>query len=217
MIKQLKMGIRMLRYGFGIKTSLIFVSFFLIVGVVLSLFPLQLEWQSSFFILINGMWAVQLIYSVCVSNLVQTSPWKKAMQTSIPAIICFLVSAVLYLLTVLLRLPHLASAGPQEMPYITGTLIFDGFLVFFIMIYVGMAYKLFIFSTVLFFGIFMSITLIYQIFIQRMAGGISFGAAVVIGFLEIVAGAFAEYGISLLVYKLPLAKGAQFRVLQKYM
>lgn len=218
MIKQIKVGFQMLQYGFGIKMCLAFMGFFLLVGLLLSFLPIESGVQSSFFILVNGLWASQLIYSLGVSNLVQTSPWKKRMETSVPALVSFAGSTLLYLIMVILRLPYYVSAGRQaEMPYVTKELIIGGMILLVLMLYMGMAYKLFVISTVLFFVTFIGITLAYNISPVWISTELSFGAAVGIGFLEIAAGALGQYGISLLVYKFPPSKKAQMRGLQKWM
>lgn len=217
MIKQIKMSIKLLRYTFGMKMCIGLGVVFLLCGVAMSLMPEELGLSGSFFLIATAMWATQLFYSLSVSSLVQSSPYKKATQTSMPAIISFISFLGSYAVILLLKLPRLQAADAETQQYMAADLISSGLLIIVIMIYTGIAYKFFVAATVLFFVTFMGTVFFeraYMVFVLAMP---SVGTAAVIGLLEIVVGAFLQYGMSLLVYKYPMAKRAQIRSLQKQM
>lgn len=217
MIKQLKMGFKMLRYTFGTKMCIGLMALFMVMGIALSLIHTDRTTPGTYLLLVVGMWPVQLIYSMNVSRQVQTSPWKKAMETSIPTLISFVGLFACYLVAILIKLPQLGNASEEELGYMAAEMIFSGTLLMILMLYCGLAYKFFILSTVIFFVMYLGMTIAYNMIIWTTAIRFSFGAAVVIGMLEIVIGALLQYGVSLLVYRYPLAKRAQLRGLQKYM
>lgn len=209
----------MLGYTFGIRQSVVFMVLFTVFGIVTCLRKGNLGSMGGFFIILMGMWPVQLIQSLPGSQMVQASPWKKALQTWVPAmmgLVCFVAG---YLIVLLLRLPGSASADAAELSRMSGELLLVGASTFLMMLYCGAAYKFMVVSTVLFLVLYLGGTMAYNIIfvIFERPLSISLQAAAVIGLLEIVAGAFAQYGISLLLYKYPVSKHAQFRQLQKYM
>lgn len=217
MIEQIKMSIKLLRYTFGIKTCIALGGIFLLCGVAISLLPEGLGLSGSFVLVATGMWSTQLFYSLGVSGLVQSSPYKKAIQTSMPALISFFSLLGSYVVILLLRLPKLGTAGAEMQQDTALDLISSGLLIVIIMLYTGIAYKFFVAATVLFFVTFLGIMFVesaYLVFTPVMP---PVGIAAAIGFLEIVVGALLQYGMSLLVYKYPMAKRAQMRSLQKQM
>lgn len=219
MIEQIKMGIKLLRYTFGIRTCLICMVLFLVIGVLGFCLPAQIAGRmAGFFILLETLWAVQMIFSLNVSYMVQASPWKRALQTSVPALISFLCSLILYLLVVLLSGLCFLKAAPDEQQLLTEGVLMNGILAFLLLVYSGVAYKWFIAATVAFFVAVYALIGAFNI-VSMMGGSIdlSFAGAAGIGILCIIVGALAEYGLSLLLYQVPVSKWAQMRGLQKYM
>ena len=218
MIKRLKLGLQMLRYTFGIKTCAIMGIFFLAIGILMELLPQPVNSSGTLFISLTGMWTIQLTYSLGVSNLVRSSKWAKAMETSIPALVGFVSFFVTYLLVLCLNLPYLSTADEETMQIMAGEMILSGILALVLMVYCGVAYKLFIVGTVLFLAvIFCGNFNAPFMLMESLNIPVSFGTAVAIGFLEILVGALLQYGVSCLLHKVPLSKKAQMRGLQKLM
>lgn len=221
---QIKMGIKMLRYTFGIRISLVCMGVFLGIGMFEYLLPIQSMSMmlggigGGFFILVSGMWLVQMLSSLGASDMVKASPWRRAIETSIPAMINFLCSLVLYMLTVALSALRFRGATGEERQILVKGLLTNGALAFLLMVYIGMAYKCFISATVGFFAAICLLQIVSAIIsVMGKFPDLSFTGAAVIGVLCVIAGALAEYGASLLLYKLPVSKRAQMHGLQKYM
>lgn len=219
MTEQMKKSFKMLGYTFGIRQSVVFMVLFTVFGIVTCLRKGNLGSMGGFFIILMGMWPVQLIQSLPGSQMVQASPWKKALQTWVPTLIGFVCFVAGYLIVLLLRLPGSINADAAELSRMSGEMLLMGTTAFLLMVYCGAAYKFMVASTVIFLVLYMGGTMAYNIIfvIFERSLNISVQAAAVIGLIEIVAGAFAQYGISLLLYKYPISKHAQFRQLQKYM
>lgn len=221
MIKQLKLGLQMLRYAFGSKTCAVMGVIFLTIGILLKFLPINASAMGAtgvLFISINGMWTMQLVSSLGVSSMVRSSHWAKAMETSIPTLVGFVSFLATYLLIFCLNLPYLSNAGEEKMEIMMGKMILAGTLSFILMVYSGIAYKFFVVGSILFLAVFYlgGLNMPFT-FISGLSLSINFGQATLIGFLEIVLGALAQYGISCLLYKRPLTKNAQMRQLQKSM
>lgn len=218
MIKQLKLGFQMLRYTFGIKTCAIMGGIFLLVGILVEVMGQSVNVTGTLFISITGMWPVQLVYSLGVSDLVRSSKWAKAMETSIPTLVGFVSFLAAYLLAFCLKLPHLSIASEEAMEIMVAEMILAGTVALMLMVYCGIAYKFFIIATILFFVVFGfgGFNAPFML-VEKMHLSLTFGQAALFGFLEILVGALLQYGISCLVYKQPLSKKAQMRGLQKCM
>lgn len=219
MIEQIKMGMRMLRYAFGIKICVVCMVLFFILGIVFLYLPTQIAGSfGGLMVVLGAMWVQQLIFSLPAANMVQASPWKKALQTSIPALLGLLGSLLLYVVVTLISALQLLGADEAGRQIVANGLLIDGIYIFLLLVYSGVAYKWFIAATVGFFVAFYTVTGVFNV--MSAVGSLpelSFAAAAGIGGLCMIVGALAEYGLSLLFYKAPLSKRAQMRGLQKYM
>ena len=206
----------MMKYGFGTKLSTAMGILFLLLGLTIGFLTGHGGNAWVFYIMV-AMWPIQLMYSLGVSGLVASSPWKKALETWVPTAISFLGLLACYLLMLVFTLPGVETSDAKGRATIASELIFSGVMAMILMLYCGTAYKHFVLSTVLFFIMIYGMFFVMEIIGSGFAEGISISAATVIGLLEIVVGAFLQYGVSLLLYRYPLAKRAQLRALQKYM
>lgn len=203
----------MLRYTFGIKSSLGLGGVFFVLGILFH----GTGGPGSYLILTGGLWIVQLLYSLPVSGMVQTSPWKKELQTSGITIVSFFSFLFFYLIDAVLLLLFEQQKANMIGPW----LVIDGMVIFFLMIYCGFAYKFFIVSTILFLVSYFGMCSVQRIkvsnHIYTWINSISLVQGAVIGFVLIVLGALVQYAASCLVYKCPLDKNGQLRGLQKFM
>ena len=89
MKEQLSKGWKLRGYGLGVKTQRAFCIIFLIVGTLFKLSPLETEYMGidvgAVFLFCSAMFPAQLVMSLDMSQMVQASPYKKKLQTSIPA------------------------------------------------------------------------------------------------------------------------------------
>lgn len=215
MIKKIKLGMRMLRYCFGLKSNLIGMGIFFALGLLTCLLPGDRS-LPSFFLMVVVIWPVQMIYSLSVSDMIGTSPRRKAMQTSIPALISAAVAVPVFLLVAVLAFSQRSEGTAKS------AILVCALYAFAILIYAGVVYKFFIASTI---GFCMFCLMMGRIQYLRLTSEslqaffdtLPYGAAVGIGLLMILAGVLAEYAVSLLIYRFPLAKRAQMRGLQKTM
>lgn len=219
MIRQFKLGIKLMRYTFGIKLCVGCATLFFIIGMLLSFISAKHSIISSggFFLVMTGMWVMQLFLSLVSARMIQASPWNRPLQTSMPALMSFFGFAAAYVVIILIKLPQLSKVSAETLQSISAELVLDALLTVVIMIYCGTAYKFFITSTVVFFFLFIGLSGVYGVLLFPTVSGLSFGAAAVIGGVCLIVGAFLQYGLSVLSYKYPLSKKAQLRSLQKYM
>lgn len=223
MINNWKLGFKVLRHGYGLVMNIVQGIAFFVMGASF----LFLQISSDFFrggfpgqviILCIGILPVQMLYSLNVSNLVLTSPVRKKMQTSVPAVLTWSCMTFLYLALALVK--ALVSLNrPESRESVCGELVILGWVAMAMMLYLGIAYKYFLLSLLFLFPIIflavnmgMSVELNWSVFNH---GSASFALAAAIGLACIGLGAFGEYLISLLLYKKPMSKMAQAAPLRK--
>ncbi len=218
-MENLKMGIKLLRYTYGIKRSIALSIIFCLLGVIIEIMDYKYitEGTGALLMMIAVMYPLQLISSLSVTNFVQTSKWKKKLQTAIPTIINFICILVMYMVLVVLKLYQMENVDVERRQEITISVIAIALLAMTLSIYCSIAFK-FMFASILilivgfFIGISMGIPILVFWDID-----ISFWQATGIGVVVLMIGTFIQYGVSLLMYKYPMAKSAQPRDLQKYM
>lgn len=214
MIKQLKLGFSMMRYTYGMKMCVIIAGICLLFGFAAELF--QVGITGALLFIVGGIWAIQLISSLGVSSMIKTSKYAKAIETAIPAWINFAIYFVCYVVVIACKLPRLFGASEEIIEHMVNELLVYGIAAVVIMVFCGIAYKLFVISTIAIFVVCFGVNLLVGSSCLPDIK-VSFGAAAVIGFVCLVVGALLQYGVSVLLYRVPLSKNAQLRGLQKYM
>ena len=215
---------KMLRYGSGLVGMMVCCGIFLLLCLPMNIWFTALGITGSpgdVLLMLVVMFPVQVIYSLSISNLVQSSPAKKRMQTSVPATVSCFNMIILYLVNSLCKC--IAMTGHPE---IIGTVCVEmvtlaGFGVL-IMLYIAVGYKYFLASIIAGITVYL-FTIARLVVINKIPSGIfgssigSFVLALVIGLVIIVLGGFGQYGVSLLVYKAPMSKYAQTAAVRKEM
>ena len=144
MINNLRLGVKSIRFAYGIKSNLLLMLGFLGAGITFMILGsgTLLSFYGNFMLMGIAMLPAQMIFSLSVSNLVLASPLRKRLQTSVPATLTCCNTALIYLMMAVYRLirvwgnPQLAEAMSGELMVIAG-------MIFLIMLFLGVAYKYF--------------------------------------------------------------------------
>lgn len=215
-MKSMKLGFKLLRYAWGIKTTLLSGGIFFLLGLLSFTMSVQTWYLGGYLLMVLAVYPAQLLSSLTVSNLVQTSPWKKALQTSVPTALTAGAFALTYggaLIISLLRL----NARPEMREDMVMILVLFAFEIFLIMTYCGIAYKTYVLGTALFIIVFVIGSSVIQIGAALGAfRGVSVFGAACSGFAAMLLGSAVQYGLSLMLYKRALSKNAQYPGLRKY-
>ncbi len=216
MMKSMKLGFKLLRYAWGIKTTLLSGGIFFLLGLLSFTMSVQTWYLGGYLLMVLAVYPAQLLSSLTVSNLVQTSTWKKALQTSVPTALTAGAFALTYggaLIISLLRL----NARPEMREDMVMILVLFAFEIFLIMTYCGIAYKTYVLGTALFIIVFVIGSSVIQIGAALGAfRGVSVFVAACSGFAAMLLGSAVQYGLSLMLYKRALSKNAQYPGLRKY-
>ena len=214
MMKEKKTSFRLLRYCYGIKTNCIQAGVFLLTGVLLmALGDKNGELMGCYFWVTIGLLPAQLISSLSVSKMVQSSPMKKKIQTIIPVAVSLGCVLLIYLLESLVYGIRLLNGSGQEAE-ISGFLLAVAIMTALMLTYVGVALKHFVVSTLLFISDVMYLYLMMgkrEACLMKVLNSMDmpFGLAVLAGLGIILAGGLAQYLLTLLFYKAPLDRMGQ--------
>ena len=77
MIKNLKTGFKLLRYSYKCKMNLILLAFFTVIGLVSEISSHGTNMLGGFYFTMSGMFAYQMIVSMDISGMVQSSAIKR--------------------------------------------------------------------------------------------------------------------------------------------
>lgn len=216
MIKDIKMGWQLLRYTYGLKTAIIFSILLLAIGIFFLVAMPQESGTGPFFIVATAMWPIQMLYSVVVPDIVQTSPWKKAIQTKVMAWMGMLSFLAMMLLIIVLEL-IMVGTNCQNSTFASTTILNTGVYSFMLLLFMCGALKYFWQSTIVLMLMIYPYLYVVNLSIWVERFGISLPIAVVLCCVMIFLGGLANYGLSLLLYRKPVAKSSQLTALKKTM
>lgn len=78
MLKDIKLGFKLLKYGYKLKLNVIMLVFFAIFGIASEIFSKGTSIIGGVYFMMSGMFTFQLIMSMDVSELIQSTSLKKA-------------------------------------------------------------------------------------------------------------------------------------------
>lgn len=210
MINDMKLGIRLLRYGYGIKMNLVLLIVCTAADVLF--FALELAGITTpldgYLLLACAMVPVQILFSLNAVDIVLASPVRKKLQTSVPALMSLCATLAAYLIIVLKK-AVIILIHPDKTAQSAVMLSFLAFLAAVIMVFTGVLYKSFPAFLVMCFSLpgfvsFFMMSLLRSDFLGEDMGALVRGA--LIGAVLILAGGALEYVLSILFYKKPVSK-----------
>lgn len=210
MINDMKLGIRLLRYGYGIKMNLVLL--IVCVAADVLFFALELAGITTpldgYLLLACAMVPVQILFSLNAVDIVLASPVRKKLQTSVPAVMSLCATLAAYLIIVLKK-AVIVLIHPDKTAQSAVMLSFLAFLAAVIMVFTGVLYKSFPAFLVMCFSLsgfvsFFMMSLLRSDFLGEDMGALARGA--LIGAVLILAGGALEYVLSILFYKKPVSK-----------
>ena len=215
MMKDFKLGIRLLKYGYGIKPNLFFAGLFLAMGICFHLFvPVNGVWMT--YLMASASYLVQILSSLHVTAIANSSSRRKVLYTKIPVLISLPFYLLLYVAGCLVELWMLYIGRRQEHEVVQ-SVIMAGLIMVGVMIYMGGAFKYFAASAVMVCVVILFIIFGGNFIFEILEFHISIGAAMLTGLVAVPLGAVLQYLLTLLLYRHPASKAAQMRKLKKYM
>lgn len=215
LVKNLKLGFKILRYGHAAKLSIIAGIVLGLLGLVVCAISVLVSYSfpGGYFLMMSVLLLLQLVFTVNAANLVQTSPMKKKLQTSVPALISILLMLAGYFVQVLVS-AVMAGLNPETVQLYCTQIIYTAAIMGIIMLYYGAVYKYFVAASAVF------IIMFIFAYGPMIRGDIlwswmpfagfwgNFILTAAIGAAVILVCGGLQYLISLAVYRAPVSKWA---------
>jgi hypothetical protein len=212
-------GLKLSRYGIQFKLQTGLVLFFLACGLLVEIASRGTNALGGFYLVMSGLFIVQMILSAGQSSVVQTSPFRKKLETMVPAVCGMIFCLLGYTVCVLLQayFNYSESDAVVSTMEVGSTKVSCGaalllviMMLFFLEIYMGLAYKFFLLGMI---AVMLALCTIMTAnncadFAERLAQKLGFGGVVAVGYAMILLGTLIEYALLCLLYKRPYSKYA---------
>lgn len=225
MIDDLKKAVHLARYGFQAKMQVVCMIIFVVLGMVMELASKGTYWLGAYFIIIGPIYFSQLLYGLGMSNIVATSPYKKRLQTSMPALGNFVLGVITISILAIIKYLEI-QWYPQNAKENIVVFLMVGFMCFILNLYSATVYKYYALSVIVLLAPIMIFSYTFTTssfdhfqnsFWGVLAEKLSFGPTVLLCYLCVALGAFLQYAISCALYKKPLSEYAQGMMMRKYL
>lgn len=215
MFKEMKKAFAIARYGLRFKMQIIMGLLFLAVGLIVDIISRGSTFIGGFYIILSGMFIFQLIISMDGSTLIQSSSYKRKIQTKYPFLAVVPVTAFSFTAIVIIHsiMANKAFDGISQVDNYNrqGLYILTmGAMMMATMIYFGICYKYFVLGMVLLVILIMPLSTVTTFLSSKAmeTGGeiykLSF--CIPVAYLMFIIGCVLMYVLSVALYKKPLSK-----------
>lgn len=211
MLKDVKLGFQLLKYSYRLKSNIMISGAILLIGVLVEILSKGTSLIGGVYFMLAGMFVYQLIMSMDISQMIQSTGMKKRLQLTIPVIASTLVYMGIYTFLVIER-AVLIYQGVADRDVLMYTLFNIIAVIFTMFLFTSICYKYYVVGLIVFLvtfliafsGLQMASSSDFAAFICNM----NYGIFVVLGYAVILFGAALEYFIGKLLYKKPLSEFA---------
>lgn len=211
MLKDLKMGFQLMKYGYKIKMNVIMMVVILALGIVAEISSKGTSFIGGFYLMMTGMFAYQLIMSMDISEMVQSSAAKRKLQVGLPVVASTVVylASYTFLLVERVILIHQNPQSKEELLYTLFTILLIMITVY---IFSSICYKYFVAGFILFLILFIGVdtgaVILWNNGIGAWLCQIGLGWLAVLGYAVVLLGGGIEYLLGSLLYRKPLSEFA---------
>lgn len=204
MIKDLKLGLKMMKYGIQFKQMCFFAILFLIVGLAFIIVgkPEQIM-LGMLYLMMCFSYFIQPIISTSISSCVASSGVKKRMFLNVPVVINGLGGVIGFVLgLVAITIKYYVIGSTASSSELVATIIISGVMSMAIQVYMLVSFKKFFASLIIFFAIFFPLYFSSNMIVNRLSF-ITFPVwvAAIAGLVLVILGTGISYGVGKLMYK----------------
>ena len=209
MLKDIKLGFKLLRYGYKLKLNVIMLVFFAIIGIASDIISKGTSIIGGIYFMMCGMFTFQLIMSMDVSELIQSTSLKKKLQ--IPVMSSTIINLVVFTFLVIERVILIQNSVADKKQLIFTLFTIDVVLLT-VYLYTSICYKYFVLGfivfMVLFMGVFTVLSGVAFVPVSNVVFKLGLPVVALLGYIAIFAGGAFEILIGELLYKKPLSEFA---------
>lgn len=205
------MGFQLMKYGYKIKMNVIMMIVILAFGIVAEISSKGTSFLGGFYLMMTGMFAYQLIMSMDISEMVQSSAAKRKLQVGLPVVASTVVylASYTFLLVERVILIHQNPQSKEELLYTLFTILLIMITVY---IFSSICYKYFVAGFILFLILFIAVdtgaVILWNNGIGAWLCQIGLGWLAVLGYAVVLLGGGIEYLLGSLLYRKPLSEFA---------
>lgn len=205
------MGFQLMKYGYKIKMNVIMMIVILAFGIVAEISSKGTSFLGGFYLMMTGMFAYQLIMSMDISEMVQSSAAKRKLQVGLPVVASTVVylASYTFLLVERVILIHQNPQSKEELLYTLFTILLIMITVY---IFSSICYKYFVAGFILFLILFIGVdtgaVILWNNGIGAWLCQIGLGWLAVLGYAVVLLGGGLEYLLGSLLYRKPLSEFA---------
>ena len=205
------MGFQLMKYGYKIKMNVIMMIVILAFGIVAEISSKGTSFLGGFYLMMTGMFAYQLIMSMDISEMVQSSAAKRKLQVGLPVVASTVVylASYTFLLVERVILIHQNPQSKEELLYTLFTILLIMITVY---IFSSICYKYFVAGFILFLILFIGVdtgaVILWNNGIGAWLCQIGLGWLAVLGYAVVLLGGGIEYLLGSLLYRQPLSEFA---------
>lgn len=210
MLKDIKLGFKLLRYGYKLKLNIFMLAFFAIFGIVSDIMSKGTSIIGGIYIMMCGMFTFQRIMSMDVSELIQSTSLKKKLQIYIPVMSSTVINLVVFTFLVVERVILIQNSVADKTQLIYTLFTLDVVLLLFYL-YTSICYKYFLLGFIVFLVLFMGIFTVLSgaaFVLSNVVAALGLPVVALLGYIAIFAGGALEIFIGELLYKKPLSEFA---------
>ena len=200
-----------MKYGYRIKMNVIFMLVILAVGIVVEITSEGTSFLGGFYLMLTGMFAYQMIISMDISEMVQTSAMKRGLQVDLPVVASTVVYLAFYTFLLVERV-ILIHQNPQAKEEALYTLFAIVLMMVAIYVFTAICYKYFVAGFILFLILFIGVdtgaVILWNNGIGAWLCQIGLGWLAVLGYAVVLLGGGLEYLLGSLLYRKPLSEFA---------
>lgn len=200
-----------MKYGYKIKMNVIMMIVILAFGIVAEISSKGTSFLGGFYLMMTGMFAYQLIMSMDISEMVQSSAAKRKLQVGLPVVASTVVylASYTFLLVERVILIHQNPQSKEELLYTLFTILLIMITVY---IFSSICYKYFVAGFILFLILFIGVdtgaVILWNNGIGAWLCQIGLGWLAVLGYAVVLLGGGIEYLLGSLLYRKPLSEFA---------
>ena len=149
MLKEMKKGFGLLKYGYNVKTNIVCGILFMVLGLIMAFLLPDSFCLGSVYVLLGMLMCIQLQQTLLFSEMISASGKHRFLDVDFPSIVSGIISIGGYVFLSILRI----LAGviyPEQKAACGEDLISLGIMAAVLMIYFGICYKIFVVGSVLF-------------------------------------------------------------------
>ena len=211
MLKDIKLGFKLLRYGYKLKLNVIMLVFFAVFGIAKDIIIKGTTIIGCVYFMMSGMFTFQLIMSMDVSELIQSTSLKKKLQIYIPVMSSTVINLVIFTFLVVERV-ILIQYGVADKTQLIYTLFTIDVVLFVVYLYTSICYKYYVLGFIVFMVLFMCVFTVFSgaafVPVSNAVFNVCLPGGGFVRFFGIFAWGAVEILIGELLYKKPLSEFA---------